>query len=111
MLPDRGPPVLDATAYVIARVPAPLGEPPPGEANGLTAVIHPALKLRPQPQVEAVLTVNEPKPPVAVNDWLVGEIEYVHGGRKLALIVGGLVPELTVNGFAVVLGPPLTVAE
>jgi hypothetical protein len=35
----------------------------------------------------------------------------VQGARKLALIVGGLEPELTVSGFAVVLDPPFTVAE
>jgi hypothetical protein len=111
MLPVRGPPLLDATAYVTVRAPVPRGGPPPGEAKGLIAVIHPALKPSAQPQVEAVLIVKDPKPPAAVNDSPVGVNEYVQGARKLALIVGGLVPELTVNGFVLVLGPPLTVAE
>ena len=77
----------------------------------MTAVIQPALKPRAQPQVGAVLIVKEPKPPAAVNACPGEESEYVQGARKLAVIVGGLVPELTVNGFVVVLGPPLTVAE
>jgi hypothetical protein len=58
-----------------------------------------------------VLTVKEPSPPEAAKDCPDGESEYLHGARKFALIIDGLVPELTVNGFVVVLGPPLTVAE
>ena|ERR1700733_11651810 len=111
MLPDLGPPLLVATAYVTVRAPDPCGEPPPGEAKGLMAVIHPALNPRVHPQFEAVLIVKAPSPPGELKVWLPGVSEYVQGARKLALIVGGLLPELTVNGFVVVLGPPLTVAE
>ena len=74
-------------------------------------MIQPALGTRFQVHVGAVLTTKEPNPPDAPKDWPEGVSEYVHGARKLALIVGGVVPELTVNGFVVVLGPPLTVAE
>ena len=74
-------------------------------------MIQPALGTRFQVHVGAVLTVKEPNPPDAPKDWLEGVSEYVQGARKLALIVGGLLPELTVSGFVVVLGPPLTLAE
>ena len=74
-------------------------------------MIQLALAVAVQPQVGAVLTVKEPKPAAAVNDCPGEESEYVQGARKLALITGGVVPELTVNGLVVVVGPPLTVAE
>jgi len=34
--------------------------------------------LQEQPNVVVVFTLTEPPPPALVNDWLVGEIEYVH---------------------------------
>ena len=74
-------------------------------------MIQLALAVAVQPQVGAVSTVKEPKPPAAVNDCPIEESEYVQGARKLRLIIGGAVPELTVSGFTVVAGPPLTVAE
>jgi hypothetical protein len=74
-------------------------------------VIQPALGTALQLHAGAVFTVKAPNPPCAPKACPEGESEYEQGARKLALIVGGLVPELTVNGFVVVLGPPLTVAE
>jgi hypothetical protein len=70
MLPARGPPLFDATAYMTVRVPIP-------PAEGLTAEIQESLKVSAQEHVGGVVMVNEPKPPAEGNDGPSWESEYV----------------------------------